>query len=514
MVKGETKMAKTNAIIILDGLGLSDRVEGNAFKLANTPVLDELMKKYPTTSISASGLAVGLPEGQMGNSEVGHINIGAGRIVYQDSTAISKSIETGEFFSNSAIVGAMENCKRNNSALHILGLVSDGGVHSKMEHLFAVLKTAKLQGVDNVFIHCAMDGRDVHPTSGLGFIKELEAKMSELGVGKIATIIGRFYMMDRDNRWDRIEKAYNNIVNAVGARYDNAIDAMNDTYSKNITDEFIEPAVIGDYSGLNAGDSVIFFNYRTDRAREITRSLIYSDFDNFKRVGGYKPVHYVCMAQYDASFENCTIAFPPTIPQNTLGQIISEKGLTQARIAETEKYAHVTFFFNGGIEKPFAGEKRVLVPSPKVATYDLKPEMSALEVTDKVIETLDEGIDVLILNFANCDMVGHTGKLDAAIKAVETVDTCLGRVLDTIEGLGGNAIVTADHGNAECMIDENGEVCTSHTTNLVPLVVFGKKFKKATLRKGGRLCDIAPTLLQIMDIEKPKEMTGESLICE
>lgn len=507
-------MSKTNAIIILDGLGLSDKLEGNAFKLANTPVLDELMKKYPTTSISASGLAVGLPEGQMGNSEVGHINIGAGRIVYQDSTAISKSIETGEFYKNSAILGAMDNCKRNNSALHILGLVSDGGVHSKMEHLFAVLQTAKEQGVQKVFVHCAMDGRDVHPTSGAGFINSLEAKMAEIGVGKIATIIGRFYMMDRDNRWDRVEKAYNNIVNAMGSKFSDATLAMEDTYAKNITDEFIEPTVIGDYSGLNAGDSVIFFNYRTDRAREITRSLIYADFDNFKRIGGYKPVHYVCMTQYDASFENCTVAFPPTIPQKTLGQIISEQGLTQARIAETEKYAHVTFFFNGGKEEPFAGEKRVLVPSPKVTTYDLKPEMSAVEVTDKVIETLDEGVDVLILNFANCDMVGHTGKLDATIKAVETVDSCLGRVLDTILGLGGNVIVTADHGNAECMIDDFGEVCTSHTTNLVPLILFSKKYKKATLRKGGKLCDIAPTLLKIMDIAQPEEMTGKSLIEE
>ena len=505
-------MAKTNAIIILDGLGLSDRTEGNAFKLANTPVLDELMKKYPTTSISASGLAVGLPDGQMGNSEVGHINIGAGRIVYQDSTAITNAIETGEFFNNTAILEAFENCKKNGSAMHILGLVSDGGVHSKLAHLFALLECGKRAGVKNIYVHCAMDGRDVHPTSGVSYIKQLEEKMSEFGVGKIATIIGRYYMMDRDNRWDRVEKAYNNIANAVGTKYLTAVDAITDSYDKNITDEFVEPAVIGEYSGLNAGDSVIFFNYRTDRAREITRAFIYSDFDNFKRVGGYKPVHYVCMTQYDQSFENCSVAFPPTIPTNTLGEVISKNGLTQARIAETEKYAHVTFFFNGGIETPFDGEKRVLIPSPKVATYDLKPDMSAKEVANSAIKVLDDGIDVLILNFANCDMVGHTGKLDATIKAVETVDAELGRILDTIDSLGGTAIVTADHGNAECMIDENGEVCTSHTTNLVPLVLFGKKYKKASLRSGGKLCDIAPTLLDIQGIVKPAEMTGETLI--
>lgn len=505
-------MAKTNAIIILDGLGLSDRKEGNAFYLANTPVLDDLMKKYPTTKISASGLAVGLPDGQMGNSEVGHINIGAGRVVYQDSTAISKSIETGEFFENQSILSAMENCKKHNSALHILGLVSNGGVHSKMEHLFAVLKTAKLNGVEKVFVHCAMDGRDVHPTSGKSFLKQLESEMKSLGVGKIATISGRFYMMDRDNRWDRVEKAYNNIVSCTGVHYETAEDCVLASYSKNVTDEFIEPAVVGDYLGLNANDSVIFFNYRTDRAREITRAFIYSDFDAFERKGGFKPVHYVCMTQYDESFENCVVAFPPKVPENTLGKVLQDNNLTQARIAETEKYAHVTFFFNGGVETPFKGEKRVLVPSPKVQTYDLKPEMSAYEVTEKVIETLDNGIDVLILNFANCDMVGHTGKLDAAIKAVETVDECLGRVLDTIEGLGGSAIITADHGNAECMIDEAGEVCTSHTTNLVPLTVFGKKFRHSKLRQGGKLCDIAPTLLDMMDIEKPTEMTGESLI--
>lgn len=505
-------MAKTNAIIILDGLGLSDRTEGNAFKLANTPVLDELMKKYPTTSISASGLAVGLPDGQMGNSEVGHINIGAGRIVYQDSTAITNAIETGEFFKNTAILDAFENCKKNGSAMHILGLVSDGGVHSKLAHLFALLECGKREGIKDIFVHCAMDGRDVHPTSGVNYIKQLEEKITELGVGKIATIVGRYYMMDRDNRWDRVEKAYNNIVNAVGAKYSSAVDAITDSYDKNITDEFVEPAVIGEYKGLNAGDSVIFFNYRTDRAREITRAFIYSNFDNFKRVGGYKPVHYVCMTQYDQSFENCSVAFPPTIPTNTLGEVISKNGLTQARIAETEKYAHVTFFFNGGIETPFDGEKRVLIPSPKVATYDLKPDMSAKEVADSAIKVLDEGVDVLILNFANCDMVGHTGKLDATIKAVETVDTELGRILDTIDSLGGTAIVTADHGNAECMIDENGEVCTSHTTNLVPLVLFGKKYKKASLRCGGKLCDIAPTLLDIQGIVKPIEMTGETLI--
>ncbi len=505
-------MAKTNAIIILDGLGYSNTEIGNAVKQAHTPVLDDLFNSYPSTYISASGLDVGLPNGQMGNSEVGHTNIGAGRIVYQDSTAITKSIDDGDFFTNKAFLGAVENCKKNNSALHILGLVSDGGVHSKMKHLFACLELAKRNGLTEVYVHCAMDGRDVHPTSGINYIKELEDKLAELGVGKIATISGRFYMMDRDNRWDRVERAYNAIVNAQGANFIDAQTAILASYDSGKTDEFVEPVTVGNYKGLNSGDSAIFFNYRTDRAREITRTLISEDFDEFKRSGGYKSIYYVCMTQYDANFKNCSVAFPPTIPQNTLGEVLSENGLTQARVAETEKYAHVTFFFNGGVEAPFIGEKRVLVNSPKVATYDLQPEMSAEEVTNKAIEVLDKGIDVLILNYANCDMVGHTGKLDKAIEAVEAVDANLGRLLSIIEGLGGSAIITADHGNAECMIDENGEVCTSHTTNIVPLILFGKQYKNCKLRDGGKLCDIAPTLLEILNIKQPIEMTGQSLI--
>ncbi len=506
-------MSKTNAIIILDGLGNGEGNKGNAVKLAKTPILDGLIKNYPSTCISASGLDVGLPEGQMGNSEVGHINIGAGRIVYQDSVAITKSIEDETFFSNPALLGAVNNCKEHNSALHILGLVSDGGVHSLMKHLYACIELAKRNGLSEVYVHCAMDGRDVHPTSGIKYINNLQAKINKLGVGKIATIVGRYYMMDRDNRWDRVEQAYNNIVNATGVNFEDANTAIQASYDAGVTDEFIKPITIGDYKGLNANDSVIFFNFRTDRAREITRSFIYSDFAEFNRVGGYKPVHYVCMTQYDANFtEFSEIAFPPNTPSNTFGEILSKNGLTQARVAETEKYAHVTFFFNGGIEQPYVGEKRILVASPKVATYDLKPEMSAEEVTKKAIEAIDDGVDVLILNYANCDMVGHTGKIDATIKAVETVDTCLGEVLDTIEGVGGSAIVTADHGNAEKMLDEDGEVCTSHTTNLVPLILFGKEYKNCTLKNDGKLCDIAPTMLEILKVKKPEEMTGTSLI--
>lgn len=502
---------KTKAIIILDGLGESNRYEGNAVKQANTPTLDWLWQNCPHTLINASGSYVGLADGQMGNSEVGHMNIGAGRVIYQDSSAISKAIEDGDFFKNPAFMGAIENCKKHNSALHIVGLVSNGGVHSKLEHLFALIDLAKKNDLQNLLIHIITDGRDTPPTSGQGFIKLVQDKLKDVGMGKIATICGRYNIMDRDNRWERVKKGYDNLMAGKGIYYSNPITAINESYNNGLTDEFVEPIVIGDYTGVNENDSIIFFNYRTDRAREITRSIIYKDFDNFEREGGHKKVYYVCMTQYDASFVGCEIAFPPRVPHNTLGEYLSNLGLSQGRVAETEKYAHVTFFFNGGIEKPFELEKRVLVNSPKVSTYDLQPEMSAYEVTDKAIELLDSGIDCLILNYANPDMVGHTGNLDACIKAVSSVDECLGKLLNKIEEIGGSAIVTADHGNAEQMLYEDGSVCTSHTTNLVPLFIFGKEFRNAKLKSNGKLGNIAPTLLEMMKLKKPAEMTEDSL---
>ena len=506
-------MKQTKAIIILDGLGESEVVTGNAVKTANMKVLNQIRKDYPSTLIDASGLAVGLPDGQMGNSEVGHLNIGSGRIVYQDSTAITKAIQDGDFFDNDALVSAVNNCKTNNSALHIVGLLSAGGVHSQMEHCFACIELAKRNNLEKVYIHCITDGRDVSPTSAKEFLAKLQQKIDEIGVGQIATIIGRFYIMDRDNRWERVEKGYNLVVLGEGEKYSSFEEAIDSNYSKDITDEFILPSVVADnYSGVKDNDSIIFFNYRTDRAREITRSLIFEDFNMFERKFVPSNLTYVCMTQYDASFTNCLVAFPPKVLKNTLGEYLADKGLTQARIAETEKYAHVTFFFNGGVEKPNQNEERVLVASPKVETYDLKPEMSAYEVTEKALEVIDKGIDVLILNYANCDMVGHTGNFDAAVKAVSAVDECLGKLLDKIKSVGGSAIVTADHGNAEKMLMEDGSVCTAHTTNLVPLVLVGDEYKGIELRDGGKLCDIAQTLLEMLSMEKPNEMTGESLI--
>lgn len=504
-------------LIIMDGYGIAAPSEGNAVSLAKKPVLDELMKKYDTKTLRASGSAVGLPDGQMGNSEVGHMNIGAGRIVWQSLSRINNAINDGSFNEIEAFKDAIANAKKHNSKLHIFGLCSDGGVHSHTNHIIAIAKLAHSEGIKDVYYHAFLDGRDVAPTSAKTYLK----KIVDGGNVKVATVGGRYYGMDRDKNYDRIQLAYDAMTIAKGEYYPDPFAGIDASYTNGKTDEFVIPFVSDKNGMVGDNDSVIFANFRPDRAIEIAtaisnpKGIVYNPEKPYKLdiSNAPKNVFFVSMMKYADSVKG-PLAFGLQTFENLYGDWVSKHNLTQLRIAETEKYAHVTFFFNGGIEKPFAGEKRVLVPSPKVATYDLKPEMSALEVTDKVIETLDEGIDVLILNFANCDMVGHTGKLDAAIKAVETVDTCLGRVLDTIEGLGGNAIVTADHGNAECMIDENGEVCTSHTTNLVPLVVFGKKFKKATLRKGGRLCDIAPTLLQIMDIEKPKEMTGESLICE
>lgn len=505
---------KLTMLMILDGFGENKEEKANAVKLANTPNIDKLMKTCPTTDIHTSGLDVGLPEGQMGNSEVGHTNIGAGRIVYQELTRITKSIEEGDFFTNEEFIAAIENCKKYNSKLHIMGLLSNGGVHSHIRHLFGLLELAKRRDFEDVYVHCFMDGRDTAPSSGESFISELEEKMKEKGVGKIATITGRFYAMDRDKRWQRVEKAYNALVRGEGEKATSAIGAVESSYQKEIFDEFIEPTVIvnGETPVATIGkhDSVIFFNYRPDRAREITRTLVDKEFNEFE-VEKDLDLYYVCMTSYDETMPNVHIAFKKEELKNTFGEYISKHGLTQLRIAETEKYAHVTFFFNGGEEKQYPGEDRILVPSPKVETYDLKPEMSAYEVTDKVVEAINsKKYDCIILNYANPDMVGHTGVLEAAIKAIETIDECVGRVIEAVNNQDGVLLITADHGNAEQMIDyKTGEPHTAHTTNPVPLILVG--MENAKLREG-RLADLAPTMLDIMNLEKPEEMTGESLI--
>ncbi|MBE7046047.1 MAG: 2,3-bisphosphoglycerate-independent phosphoglycerate mutase [Ruminococcaceae bacterium] len=500
---------KPVVLAILDGYGLSDYKEGNAVLSANTPNLDKFMKEYPNTIIKASGMDVGLPDGQMGNSEVGHTNIGAGRIVYQELTRITKAISDGDFFENEAFLNACKNCKENDSALHLMGLMSDGGVHSHLTHLFGLIELAKRNGLTKVFVHCFMDGRDVSPTSGAGFVAELQSKMNEIGVGKVATVMGRYYSMDRDNRWERVEQAYNAIVNGIGVKADDPVKAIEDSYAKEVTDEFIVPTVCSDDGKLKENDSVIFFNFRPDRAREITRTIVDTEFNGFERK--FFKTYYVCFTQYDATMPNVDVAFKPQTLTNTYGEYLSNLGKTQLRIAETEKYAHVTFFFNGGVEKTYEGEDRILVPSPKVATYDLQPEMSAYPVADKVCEAIESGkYDSIILNFANCDMVGHTGIMDAAIKAVETVDECMGKVAESVLKMDGVVLITADHGNAEQMIDpEDGSVFTAHSTNVVPLIVLGAGDIKL---KEGRLADLTPTMLDIMNIEKPSEMTGESLI--
>ena len=500
-------------LMILDGFGINPNEKGNAVAIANTPNIDKLKKTWPTTIIHTSGLDVGLPEGQMGNSEVGHTNIGAGRIVYQDLTRITKSIQDGDFFSIKEFSDAIDNCKKNNSNLHIMGLLSDGGVHSHIRHLVALLEFAKRKDFENVYVHCFMDGRDTPPTSGEGYIAKLEEKMKEKGVGKIATIEGRFYAMDRDKRWNRVKEAYDAMANGVGEEATSALGAIEASYQKEVFDEFVKPTVIcnGDspVATIKDNDSVIFFNFRPDRAREITRTLVDKDFNEFetKKMN----LFFVCFTQYDETMPNVKIAFKPETLVNTFGEYISKKGLKQLRIAETEKYAHVTFFFNGGEEKEYEGEDRILVPSPKVETYDLKPEMSALEVTDKVVEAINsEKYDSIILNYANPDMVGHTGSLEAAVKAVETIDGCVGKVVEAIEKQNGVLIITADHGNAEQMIDyKTGEPQTAHTTNPVPLILVGLEGVKL---KEGKLADLAPTMLDIMGLEKPQEMTGESLI--
>ena len=493
----------------MDGFGKNESGYGNAIIAAKTPNLDKIMDSNPMTYIGASGMDVGLPDGQMGNSEVGHTNIGAGRVVYQELTRITKSISDGDFFGNEALTGAMDHCLKNGSALHLMGLLSDGGVHSHNTHLYGLLELAKRKGIKDVFVHCFMDGRDVPPTSGKDFVVELYNKCNEIGVGQIATIIGRYYAMDRDNRWERVVKAYNAMTKCEGVQFDCGKVMMEESYAKEVTDEFIVPAVSSKAKPVSDNDSVIFFNFRPDRAREITRAFVDSEFSGFEREQ-LKNLYYVCMTQYDATMPNVNVAFKPQTLDNTFGEYLSAKGMTQLRIAETEKYAHVTFFFNGGVEKQYDGEDRILVKSPSVATYDLKPEMSAYEVTDKLLEALDtDKYDVVILNFANCDMVGHTGVFEAAVAAVEAVDTCVGKVVDKVSEKGGVTLITADHGNADKMFEPDGSPFTAHTTNPVPFVVVGYDCE---LKEGGKLCDIAPTMLQIMGLEQPAEMNGVSII--
>ena len=501
-------MNKTpTTLIIMDGFGLAPAAADNAVSLANTPVLDTLFREYAHTTLSASGLDVGLPAGQMGNSEVGHTNIGGGRVVFQDLPRISRAIEDGSFFRNEAYNKAMDDCLKNDSSLHLYGLLSDGGVHSHIEHLFALLQMAKDKGLTKVYVHCFLDGRDVSPTSGKGFVQELQDKCAQLGVGKIATVMGRYYAMDRDKRWERVQMAYDAMVYGEGHHSSDPVAAVAESYANGVTDEFVEPVVIDPDGTISDNDSIIFFNYRPDRAREITRAIVDPDFDGFARE--FFPTTYVCNTEYDASMPNVLVAWPRIAVKNGLGEYLSSMGMTQLRIAETEKYAHVTFFFNGGVEKQYPGEDRVLVPSPKVATYDLQPEMSAFEVCDKCVERIESGAyDVIILNFANCDMVGHTGVLEAAVKAVETVDTCVGRVVDATLKMGGIAMVTADHGNAEDMKQPDGSPMTAHTTNLVPFILCGA----GTELRPGRLADIAPTILDVMGLACPEEMDGKTLI--
>ncbi|NFO03699.1 2,3-bisphosphoglycerate-independent phosphoglycerate mutase [Clostridium botulinum] len=502
-------------LMILDGFGIAPKSEGNAVSLAKKPNFDRLVANYPTSQLQASGLEVGLPEGQMGNSEVGHLNIGSGRIVYQELTRITKAIKDGDFFENESLMKAMTNAKNNNSALHLMGLLSDGGVHSHIEHLRGLLEFAKKEGIQNVYVHAFMDGRDVAPSSGKEFVEKTEAMMAEVGIGKIATISGRYYAMDRDNRWERVELAYNALVLGKGETANNAVEAMEKSYHDNKTDEFVLPTVVLENGAPTAtiknGDSVIFFNFRPDRAREITRAINDKVFDGFKRET--LNLTFVTMTQYDKTLEGVEVAYKPQTLANTLGEYVSSKGLNQLRIAETEKYAHVTFFFNGGVEKENSGEERVVIPSPKVATYDLKPEMSAYEVTDELLNRLDsDKYDMVILNFANPDMVGHTGVIPAAVKAIESVDECLGKIADKMLEKDGCLFITADHGNAETMIDfSTGNPFTAHTIDPVPFVWVANDTEGKAI-KNGKLADIAPTMLNQLGLEVPAEMTGENLV--
>lgn len=499
-------------LIIMDGFGIAPETPANAIYVQGTPCLDEIKRHASVSTLQASGLNVGLPDGQMGNSEVGHLNMGAGRIVYQDLTQISKEIAEGTFFKNDELLAAMDNAK-NGKQLHIMGLLGTGGVHSYFDHLKALIDMAAKEKVEKVFIHCFLDGRDTPPTSGEMFLKELQEYIDKVGVGKIASICGRFYVMDRDNRWERVEKAYNLLTQGEGNTASDAIIAIKESYKNNVTDEFVIPTSIQEnghpITTIQKGDSVIFFNYRPDRAREISRALAEKDFNFFERKGGYLEPFYVGFTRYDATFKNVRIAFKPRNLANTLGEYLAKNNKKQFRIAETEKYAHVTFFFNGGVEAPNKGEDRILIPSPKVTTYDLKPEMSAYEVADKAVEAINSGkYDVMILNFANCDMVGHTGIFDAARKAVKAVDECTKKVTDAIIAKGGKVLITADHGNADHMFDDDGTPFTAHTTNPVPLILVDDSHKL----KDGKLCDIAPTMLELLGMKIPEEMTGHSLL--
>lgn len=497
----------------MDGYGINPNHEGNAIYAAKKPNLDKYFAECPNTIIAASGLDVGLPDGQMGNSEVGHTNIGAGRIVYQMLVKITKDIEDGTILKNKALSDAMNAAKESGKALHLMGLLSPGGVHSHNTHLYGLLSMAKSLGLEKVYVHTFLDGRDVPPSSAAEYMKELEEKIKEIGVGSIATVSGRFYAMDRDNAWDRVEKAYSAIVYGEGIQESNAVEAVKNSYANSVTDEFVIPTVVDKNGMVEEGDSIIFFNFRPDRARQLTRSFVDPDFKGFERKKGFMKVNFVCMAQYDAEMPNVTVAYPPEELKMTFGEYISKSNLTQLRIAETQKYAHVTFFFNGGEETQFPGEERILIKSPDVETFDLKPEMSAYEVCDAVVEAINsDKFDVIILNYANCDMVGHTGIIPAAVKAVEAVDDCVGRMVDAILAKGGVACITADHGNADQLIDpETGGPFTAHTTNPVPFIVVGEDCK---LREGGRLADIAPTMLKLLGLPQPEEMTGESLIAE
>lgn len=507
---------KPIVLMILDGYGLNDNCDHNAVCEGKTPIMDQLMSQYPFVKGNASGLAVGLPDGQMGNSEVGHLNMGAGRIVYQELTRITKSIEDGDFFEVAEFLQAVENCKKSGSALHMWGLVSDGGVHSHNTHIYGLLELAKRNGLDKVYVHCFLDGRDTPPASGKSFVEALEAKMKEIGTGKVASVMGRYYAMDRDNRWDRVERAYNALTKGEGNHGDSAAAGIQASYDKGVNDEFVEPFVVTEdgkpLATVKDGDSVIFFNFRPDRAREITRAFCDDEFKGFPREKRLN-LTYVCFTDYDETIKNKLVAFKKESISNTFGEFLAQNNMTQARIAETEKYAHVTFFFNGGVEAPNKGEDRILVPSPKVATYDLQPEMSAPIVCDKLVEAIKSGeYDVIIINFANPDMVGHTGIEDAAIKAIETVDTCVGRTVEAIKETNGILFICADHGNAEQLLDyETGEPFTAHTTNPVPFILVNAD-PAYKLREGGCLADIAPTLIELMELKQPKEMTGKSLL--
>ena len=500
-------MKKPVMLMILDGYGLRQETKGNAIYAAQKPNIDRLTQRWPCTTIGASGLDVGLPDGQMGNSEVGHTNIGAGRVVYQELTRISKAVTDGEFSKNPVLNAAID-AMSSDGTLHLMGLLSDGGVHSHYTHLYALLELAKQRGLKNVAVHSFMDGRDTDPKSGAGYLQALQAELARVGVGFCASVVGRYYAMDRDKRWERVQQAYNAVAHGIGTPFTDAVAAVEASYAQDVTDEFVKPLVAQRYSGIKDGDAVIFYNFRPDRARELSRALLDDAFDGFERVRPRLSA-YVCMTSYDVTMPNCTVAFAPQSLDNTLGQVVEEVGLRQLRIAETEKYAHVTFFFNGGVETPFPHEDRILVASPKVATYDLQPEMSAYIVTEKLLEALDNNdYGLVVLNFANCDMVGHTGVFEAAVKAVEAVDTCVGKITEKVLELGGAVLITADHGNADVMENPDGSPMTAHTTNLVPVIAVGCDQK---MRTGGALCDLAPTLLSLMEIPQPKEMTGKSL---